>query len=43
MLLGTLLFLAVLSALVIKFGGEAVFLVSNLLFIVVSTVLFFFL
>lgn len=41
MLLGTLLFLAVLSAFVIKFGGDAVFMASNLLFIVVSTILFF--
>jgi len=41
MLLGCLLFLAVLSACVIKFGGDAVFLASNILFIVVSAVLFF--
>ena len=42
MLLGSMLFLAVLSACVIQFGGDAVFMVSNLLFIIVSSVLFFF-
>jgi hypothetical protein len=41
MLLGTLLFLAVLSALVIKFGGEAVFMASNILFVIISSILFF--
>ena len=41
MILGSLLFIAIVSACVIRFGGEAVFMVSNLLFILVSSVLFF--